>query len=291
MFRWGAVFAGSLVATALWLLLQTLGTGIGLSAIDASHPASLRGAGIGTGIWSLIAPLIALFVGGLIAGRFATTFSRGNGALHGLVVWALSTIVGVLAVVSFVSMVAGGAVSLTKAAAGPVANATQQVIGNAGISFDDLLDPINARLQQQGKPPVTADQLKAATKDVVNRAATGQPIDREALVTSLEQNTQMSRQDAEDVANQIQQRYRGASEKLSQAGGQAKTTALEAAEAGGKGLAYAGLGMLVALGASVLGGLLGVRRRSYDADDRNRTIRTQVPPPPIVTTTEPQRMP
>src|SRR5438477_10327762 len=66
--RWSAVFAGAVVSVGLWVLLQMLGTGIGLAVIDTNDPHSLRGIGIGTGIWSVIAPLLALFFGGMVAG-------------------------------------------------------------------------------------------------------------------------------------------------------------------------------------------------------------------------------
>jgi hypothetical protein len=48
----------------------------------------LRSAGIGTTVASLAAPLIALFIGGYVAGRLATTFDGKVGATHGLVTWA-----------------------------------------------------------------------------------------------------------------------------------------------------------------------------------------------------------
>ena len=67
--HWSAIFGGALLATGVWILLQVLGTGVGLSAVDTSDASSLRGVGIGTGIWSIIAPLIAMFVGGLLVGR------------------------------------------------------------------------------------------------------------------------------------------------------------------------------------------------------------------------------
>jgi MFS family permease len=93
--RWGAVFAGAVVSIGLWVLLQTLGVGLGLEQNDS---------GTATAIWALVAPIIAMFLGGMIAARFATTYSRGVGALHGLVVWAISGVLGVAATASLVAM-------------------------------------------------------------------------------------------------------------------------------------------------------------------------------------------
>jgi MFS family permease len=98
--RWSAVLAGAAVSVGLWLLLQMLGAGIGLSSVDAEDPGSLRSAGIGTGIWTVIAPLVALFIGGFVASRISGTISRRFGVLHGLVLWSITAVVGFAAVMT-----------------------------------------------------------------------------------------------------------------------------------------------------------------------------------------------
>ena len=81
---WGAIFAGALVSLAVWALLLAIGLAAGLSTVDPGETASgWRAAGIGTGIWGLVAPLIALFVGGLIAARESGVAKRSDGAIHG----------------------------------------------------------------------------------------------------------------------------------------------------------------------------------------------------------------
>src|SRR5688572_29848019 len=67
---WGAAMAGAVVASAVWLLLHLLAVGAGLSA-PASDAGTLESIGVGTGAWSLVAPAVALFAGGLVAGRLA----------------------------------------------------------------------------------------------------------------------------------------------------------------------------------------------------------------------------
>ena len=107
--RWTAVFAGAAVAVALWVVLQLIGMGAGLAAVDLDDSGSLRNVGVGTTVWSVIAPLVAMFVGGLVAGRLATTFDQKVGAAHGFVAWAISSLAGVLAVAWLVSSIAQGA--------------------------------------------------------------------------------------------------------------------------------------------------------------------------------------
>jgi hypothetical protein len=104
--RWSAIFAGTAVAVGVWLLLQIFGMGAGLAAIDTDNAGSLRGAGIGTTVWSLIVPLIALFIGGYVAGKLAATLDSRVGGLHGVVVWALTSVAGVMLAVSLISAIA-----------------------------------------------------------------------------------------------------------------------------------------------------------------------------------------
>src|SRR5688572_27849864 len=84
---WGAIFGGAVAAIGVWILLYALGIAMGLSTINPNNPDSAQASGIFTGIWSLIAPLIALFVGGVVAGRAAGISTRLDGATHGLVMW------------------------------------------------------------------------------------------------------------------------------------------------------------------------------------------------------------
>ena len=90
--RWSAVLAGAFVALAIWVLLQLFDLGAALATLGANA----HQLGTAPGVWSLIAPVIGMFFGGLVGGRLATSGDSGNGAMHGLVVWALTMLVSVL---------------------------------------------------------------------------------------------------------------------------------------------------------------------------------------------------
>jgi MFS family permease len=108
--RWSAVFAGVAVAVALWSVLQMLGMGIGLSSIDVDDAGSVRHVRIGNSVWSMLAPLIALAIGGVVAGRLASTVEQRVGATHGFIVGAFASVIGLILTVSIVSMLAGSSV-------------------------------------------------------------------------------------------------------------------------------------------------------------------------------------
>lgn len=291
--RWGAVFAGAVLAIGLWILLQTLGMGVGLSAVQTDEAGNLKGIGIGTGIWSVLAPLIAIFVGSYLAGRLAATRDRKVGAMHGAVVWALATLLGLWAVVSLVSGLASGAMRIGGAAASAgatvvsgaaSAGAEMQPMQALGIDANDLLGPINQRLKEQGKPTVTADELDATMRAVAQRGVREGQLDRNVVVEELSRNTKLSRSDAEAVADDVMARYQAGKqrvgERVDQAQERAKDVAREAADKTGKALLAGGIMMLLSLAAAIAGGAIGVPRYRERAEgtDVPPSTRTDVPP-------------
>lgn len=263
---WGAIFGGTFVALGVWILLYALGLALGLSAVDPEDPASARSAGIGTGIWSLIAPLIALFVGGLVASRTAGVVNKTGGALHGAVLWGFTTLVGVIVMGMALSSLLGTVFRVGTTAVGAVGSAISQgqpgqLARTFGLDAQDALAPINQRLQEQGQPPVTVEQLQAATRDVLNTAIRQGELDRELLVSSIAENTALSRQDAEQVASRIESQWNQAQAQVGQLGQQVQQGALQAADTTGRvfwGLFFA---LLLGLASSLLGATLGVSKR------------------------------
>jgi hypothetical protein len=92
--RWSAVFGGTAVAIGAWCMLESLVLGIALCSSNGEHYVHF---GIGTGVWWLIVSAVALFAGGLVAGRLSGTRERGAAALHGAVVWGICAALGLWA--------------------------------------------------------------------------------------------------------------------------------------------------------------------------------------------------
>ena len=275
---WGAIFGGTFVALGVWVLLYALGLALGLSSVDPNDPGSAKAAGIGTGVWSLIAPLIALFVGGAVASRTAGVLDKAGGAIHGAVLWGLTTLAGVVLLGFALSNLLGGVLSVGKSAAGAATNAAGAAAGAAnqgnagsalakglGLDMNDAMAPLNQRLRAEGKPAVTADQLQAATSDVLNDSLRTGRVDRAQLVSSLAEKTNLSRRDAEDVATRIEQQV---NEKRGQVGQKVEEVkqdvqqgALTAADKTGKAFWGVFGALFLGLISAVLGATLGVTRR------------------------------
>jgi hypothetical protein len=261
---WSSIFAGAVVALGLWALLYCFGAAAGLTAIDPEDPDSARVAGIGTGIWSVVSPLVALFVGGLVAARLAGPITRGNGMMHGLVLWGATMIAGIVMVSSLVGSLLGGATRVGKQALSATAAAATGLgtaggsLGQAlGISGDELVAPVNQRLRAEGKPEITAPQIQAVLRDVSGTALRQGELDRSLLVSSLAEKTALSRRDAEEIATSIEQRFQAAKARGGQALEQVQTGALKAADTTGKVMwgAFGALllGLLAALGGGAVG--------------------------------------
>lgn len=286
--RWSAVFAGAACSIGFWILLQLLGLGIGLAAIDIEDVRTLRGAGVGTTLWSLVAPLIAMFLGGLIAGKLAQTIDRKVAGAHGLVMWALTSILGLCATIWIVTMVASGAARhrgalfdspdssmLARDAAEPTA------LRELGIDAAELLAPINQRLSGQGKPTITIEDFEAALRGVVRSGIARGDFDQELLIDQLVANTQLSHAEATDVERQIEARLDTGDGRAHALERRVERHVLGTVDTAGKALTTVGVSLLLSLLSSVLGAIVALRqpRRPGERRSGGRTTEPGFPAP------------
>ncbi|MFL9921837.1 hypothetical protein PQR75_42295 [Paraburkholderia fungorum] len=134
---WGSVIAGVILSSIVYLIMSVLGTAIGASLLSPlSQPNPLHGFGFGSGVWVIITTVLAVFVGSYFAGRCAPVL----GWLHGLLSWAVMT----LLVVYGMSSLLAGAVS----AAGSVASTGAKVSAMAANQNGSAGDLMNSAKQQ-----------------------------------------------------------------------------------------------------------------------------------------------
>lgn len=82
----GPVWSGFIIGFATWIVLEVFLVAVGLTGIRAGEGTTVEPS---EWWWSLAAGLIALFVGGLVAGIASRWHTAAAGALQGLTVWAL----------------------------------------------------------------------------------------------------------------------------------------------------------------------------------------------------------
>lgn len=160
---WGSLLAGTVASLGVLILLYALGMALGLSSVNPDKPDTIRASGIFTGVWGLMTPLVALFVGGMVAGRSAGATSRMGGVLHGMVVWSLTAVAGVWLLATMFGGMVGTAVSVGQnMAAGAItsADAPAETSGEGGVVADvkEKLDEVGAAAKQQ----IKEDAIEAA---------------------------------------------------------------------------------------------------------------------------------
>jgi hypothetical protein len=156
---WGAILAGTLTALVVVSMLNLLGLGIGFSTIDPMTESDpLNGLGTGTLIWLGLSNLVALFVGGMVAGRMSGYPSKSDGGLHGFLSWALFALVSFFLITSAVGTMVNGLSSA--------------VSGVFGGSQNDRVKVILDEAQQKGEDDTTLsyENIKKEAFQLINKA-------------------------------------------------------------------------------------------------------------------------
>jgi hypothetical protein len=132
---WGAIFAGAVAALALSFVLLGLAAGFGLKLASPwpGARASLADFTPILGAWMIVVQVLSSAFGGYLAGRLRTKWLNVHShevhfrdTAHGLLVWALSTVAGVVLVATVLAPPAEHAVALAVMATERDANVAGQ---------------------------------------------------------------------------------------------------------------------------------------------------------------------
>ena len=292
---WGAVLAGAAAAAALSFILLILGVGLGLSSVS---PWSFNATAIGvsTIAWLAFMQLAASGIGGYMAGRLRVKWSsihtdevHFRDTAHGLLAWAVATLITVAVLAGGTRAVLSGAIdagSGVAAAVSPVAAAGAGAAGaRAGEGgganpldyFSDMLlraapAPAASAAPAATEPGVTlADQRMEIGKIFATSLSTGSLAadDRAYLGQVVASRTGLTQAEAEARVDAVYGR-------AAKAAADAKAAARQAAETARKAGAHTALWMFVALllGAFVasLAATFGGRQRDHERVLRHVTI-------------------
>ncbi len=260
---WGAIFAGTVIAMVVQVLLGMLGVGIGATTVDPATQGSPTGQAfsIGAAVWWVVSSLVAVFLGGMVAGRLAGMPRRQDGALHGLVTWGFSTLVLFWLLTTTVSGLVGGAMSIvgqtiqTGAIAGAASSGQQE--GQAAQGGGQVTEAIRQQANEliariTGRSDISAEDAAAAAQALAQSGG-----DEAAAARTLSERTGMTEEQARQAITEWKQRGQ-------QAAGQAGETARQGAERTAEIVAQASIWSFVAfvLGAiaAALGGAAGAPR-------------------------------
>jgi hypothetical protein len=151
---WAAVIGGAFVAASLSLILLSLGTGLGFSAVSpwTHNGASAAAIGAGAIVWLILTQIAASALGGYLGGRLRTKWTNVHtdevyfrDTAHGLLVWAVGIV-----------MTAGFLASAATSFAGAERSANQLNSGQ-----DSSLNPnayfVDTLLRGSGSAPEKTD--------------------------------------------------------------------------------------------------------------------------------------
>ncbi|MBN7122981.1 TIGR04086 family membrane protein [Erwinia billingiae] len=165
---WSAIFAGVILSVVIYLLLTILGTAIGATTIDPLKEQNpLDGLGTGAAIWTGLSMLISIGAGAFITGRLA----QREGALHGLLMWAVNTLFVVWLAISLLSSAVSGTASVIgsgfsmvgngiSAIAPSIANKAKETLKENNFDLGNVQSELEKTLQQTGKPELQPQALK-----------------------------------------------------------------------------------------------------------------------------------
>lgn len=200
--QWGPAVAGALAAAALAFVLHSFAAAIGLAVSsaaptwrDASTMLQLL-----SGLYLVVAAIIALGVGGYIAGRMRAPIAASEDEVefrdgaHGLLVWAIAMILTVL-------MTWAAAQSLTRLAA-PSGPSAQSVAGENIIAYD-----LDRLFRSEKRPPnVDLTHARSEAARILLTTASHRGLasdDRAYLVRLTAANTGLAQPEAEKRADTI----------------------------------------------------------------------------------------
>lgn len=165
--RWGAVFAGFVIALVTQMLLTVLGLAVGLTAVDPRQGAPGSELGWGAAVWGVVSLLCSLFVGGYVAGRLAGVFRKGDGAMNGVLVWALLLLATVWLVSSGVGSLLSGAFSVVAGVTQAAGTAVAQGAAAGAATGRDVTAEAQRSAEQSG---VDVDRLKQQAQQAAQKA-------------------------------------------------------------------------------------------------------------------------
>lgn len=154
---WAAILAGAILAAAIFSLMTTFGAAVGLSVVSPLPGKGMSSAGlaVATGLWVVWITVSSFMVGAYVTGRLRRRIHDASAhesdvrdGAHGLIVWALGTVM-------IAWLTTSAAVGLTKAAGSIAATAASSIVSGA-----EMLGPTVERLVRStsASTPVTDAQ-------------------------------------------------------------------------------------------------------------------------------------
>lgn len=197
---WAAVVGGAFVAASLSLILLSLGTGLGFSAVSpwSNNGASAATVGSWAIVWLIFTQIAASALGGYLGGRLRTKWTNVHtdevyfrDTAHGLLVWA----VGMVITAGFLASTAASFAGAQRNATASASNNTQESALDPTAYFVDTLLRANGSAIEKPDVSERAEVSRTFTHDL--RQGAMPDGDRTYLAQLVSTRTGLNGSDAE----------------------------------------------------------------------------------------------
>jgi hypothetical protein len=216
------------------------------------------------GLWFVVSGIVAALAGGFIAGRLSGKPITGAAGLHGLVSWAVTTLVVLYLLTSAAGGLIGGAfngVTSTLGGAGSLVGGTVKTAAQAAApSLAQISNPLDdleksVRQQSAGQDPQAA---KDAAVAAIRALFTGDPAQKaQAENRAADALAKAQGIPADQAKAQIQDYRKQYEEAVATAKQKAEAAAVAAKSAATQGAFYGALALILGALAGFFGGRLG----------------------------------
>ena len=282
------------LVTMMLLNLLGIGIGFGsINPVEEANPFS--GLGTGTLIWWIVSNLIAIFAGGYVAGRMAGVPKGSTSTMHGILSWCLYTLVSFWILTTAMGSLISGVGSVVSGTLSTAASGVQAVASNNSnsqnqsnqnqsqlISFNEIKQEVdqllssrenvayvpdsieqsvtntaqNVRQNLNSEVNISTQDIKSIAQQVLfENGQLAQNIERQEVVNAVANQTNLSQEEASDVADVMVEKYEAAKQEVNQfaeqAAQQAEQTGAQVAEAASSAAIWTFVAL--ALGAVVAG--------------------------------------
>ncbi len=172
---------GAILALMIQFMLGLFGLGLGLSS-PLRTDAGIFSVG---GLWAVIVVLVGVFAGAFAAGRFAGIPSRIDGALHGVVTWAVTALLSLYLLTAGAASLVGGAFGVLGQSVDAMARAAETLAPGAAPVVPGLADGAQQLFAAAPAQPVTGGTDDVASGDGAPQAQPATQADRDAAYAQV----------------------------------------------------------------------------------------------------------
>jgi hypothetical protein len=269
---WAAIFGGALAAAGVSLILLTLGAGLGFSSLSAwGMGPSAATFGLSAAIWLIVVQWLSSAFGGYLAGR---TRARWNGlhtdestfrdTAHGVLSWALATVIAIGLVTAGAAGIIGGGVRAAATIGAGGVPGLAQAAGPGG----DPIGLFTDRLFRADQPVTIAPEPRGEGGRILMaemRDGSLSDADKAYLAQLVANATTMSPADAARRVDEVTQQVADAQVKLREAAEAARKAAARAAF-------FTAFSLLIGAFIAGAAGALGGVHREHHSRLLHRTI-------------------